>query len=47
MIMKEKCYESPKVEIVQIAVEQGFASSQKPSPWEDMAPWGDTENGGY
>ncbi|MBR5857006.1 MAG: hypothetical protein IKY70_07020 [Bacteroidales bacterium] len=39
VITEKKLYESPIVEIVEIAVEKGFATSgdqQEPSPWEDM-----------
>lgn len=36
-VTKENGYESPKVEILEIKVEQGFAQSQQePSPWEDL-----------
>lgn len=35
--MKKTIYESPAVEIVEVYVEQGFATSQQiPSDWEDM-----------
>lgn len=37
--MEKQHYESPEIEIVEIAVEQGFAASeeqQNPSDWEDM-----------
>lgn len=35
--MKKTIYESPAVEILEVCVEQGFATSQQiPSDWEDM-----------
>lgn len=37
--MKKNFYESPSVEVLEVAVEQGFALSdqqQFPSDWEDM-----------
>lgn len=35
--MEQQGYESPMMEILEIAVEQGFAASQQnPSDWEDM-----------
>ncbi len=37
--MEKQSYESPIMEILEIAVEQGFAASkeqQNPSDWEDM-----------
>lgn len=35
--MKKTIYESPAVEIIEVDVEQGFATSQQiPSDWEDM-----------
>lgn len=37
--MQTTIYQSPKVEIIDVAIEQGFAlsySQQEPSPWEDM-----------
>lgn len=34
--MKKTIYESPAVEIIEVYVEQGFATSQIPSDWEDM-----------
>lgn len=37
--MKTTIYQSPEVEIIDVAIEQGFAQSyeqQEPSPWEDM-----------
>ena len=37
--MQTTIYQSPEVEIMDVAIEQGFALSdtqQEPSPWEDM-----------
>lgn len=37
--MQTTIYQSPEVEIMDVAIEQGFAisdSQQEPSPWEDM-----------
>lgn len=37
--MEKQSYESPMMEILEVAVEQGFAASdeqQNPSDWEDM-----------
>ena len=40
--MQTTIYQSPEVEILDVAIEQGFAlsdsqdSQQEPSPWEDM-----------
>lgn len=37
--MQKTIYQSPEVEIIEVAIESGFASSdsqQEPSPWEDM-----------
>lgn len=38
--MKNPIYQSPEVEIIEMAIESGFAASdysqQEPSPWEDM-----------
>lgn len=37
--MEKQSYESPMMEILEIAIEQGFAVSeeqQNPSDWEDM-----------
>lgn len=37
--MQTTIYQSPEVEILDVAIEQGFAlsySDQEPSPWEDM-----------
>ena len=37
--MKKTIYQSPEVEILEVAIEQGFAlsdSQQEPSPWGDM-----------
>ncbi len=38
--MKNIIYQSPEVEIIEVATESGFAvsdySQQEPSPWEDM-----------
>lgn len=38
--MKNPIYQSPEVEIIEVAIESGFAvsdySQQEPSPWEDM-----------
>lgn len=37
--MKKKIYETPEMEIVAVAIEQGIAQSneqQNPSDWEDM-----------
>ena len=37
--MKKTINQSPEVEILEVAIEQGFAlsdSQQEPSPWEDM-----------
>lgn len=37
--MRTTIYQSPEVEILDVAIEQGFAlsySQQEPSPWEDM-----------
>lgn len=40
-ITKESGYESPKVEILEINVERGFAQSQQePSPWDDLDAYG-------
>lgn len=37
--MQKTIYQSPEVEIIDVAIEAGIALSdlqQKPSPWEDM-----------
>ena len=38
--MQKSIYQSPEVEIIEVAIESGFAASdysqQEPSPWEDM-----------
>lgn len=38
--MQTTIYQSPEVEIIEVAIESGFAvsdySQQEPSPWEDM-----------
>ena len=37
--METKSYETPNIEIMEVAIEQGFALSheqQEPSDWEDM-----------
>ena len=37
--MQKTIYQSPEVEIIEVAIEAGFAlsdSQQEPSPWEDM-----------
>ncbi len=37
--MKKDCYQTPTIEVVDVAIEQGFALSdeqQYPSDWEDM-----------
>lgn len=37
--MQTTIYQSPEVEILDVAIEQGIAQSysrQEPSPWEDM-----------
>ena len=38
--MQKSMYQSPEVEIIEAAIECGFAASndsqQEPSPWEDM-----------
>ena len=38
--MQKSIYKSPEVEVVEVAIEAGFAvsdySQQEPSPWEDM-----------
>lgn len=37
--MQTTIYQSPEVEILNVAIERGFAisdSQQEPSPWEDM-----------
>lgn len=37
--MQTTIYQSPEVEILDVAIEQGFTlsySQQEPSPWEDM-----------
>ena len=38
--MQRSIYQSPEVEIMEVAIEAGFAvsdySQQEPSPWEDM-----------
>ena len=35
--MKQEFYTTPNVEIIEIAVESGFAQSQQvPAPWEDL-----------
>ena len=38
--MQNSIYQSPEVEIIEMAIEAGFAvsdySQQEPSPWEDM-----------
>lgn len=35
--MKQEFYTTPTVEIIEIAVESGFAQSQQvPAPWEDL-----------
>ena len=38
--MQKSIYKSPKVEIIEVAIEVGYAlsdySQQEPSPWEDM-----------
>ena len=35
--MKQEFYTTPTVEIIEIAIESGFAQSQQePAPWEDL-----------
>lgn len=38
--MQKSIYQSPEMEIIAVAIELGFATSdysqQEPSPWEDM-----------
>ena len=35
--MKQEFYTTPTIEIIEIAVESGFAQSQQvPAPWEDL-----------
>lgn len=38
--MQKLIYQSPELEVIEVAIEAGFAASdysqQEPSPWEDM-----------
>lgn len=37
--MKKQCYETPTIDVISVAIEQGIATTggqQKPSGWQDI-----------